>query len=99
MWGLPSESRQEIRLGRLVFGVGGAARAARGSDLSFENEKNGGRRRKSDPRSVIDIADKPHPRKKGAAPADVGNALRSVYQRTIDESIPPDLLDLLGKLG
>jgi hypothetical protein len=67
--------------------------------LSFENQKDGDRRRKSDPRSVTAIAEKPHSRKKGTAPADVGNALRSVYQRTVNESIPPDLLDLLGKLG
>ncbi|HST37764.1 MAG TPA: NepR family anti-sigma factor [Allosphingosinicella sp.] len=29
---------------------------------------------------------------------DVGNALKSVYDRTLNEAIPPDLLDLLGKL-
>lgn len=29
---------------------------------------------------------------------DMGAALRSVYQRTIDERVPDDLLDLLGKL-
>ena len=29
----------------------------------------------------------------------VGPALRSVYQATVDESIPDDLLDLLGKLS
>ena len=29
---------------------------------------------------------------------DMGAALRSVYQRTVDEAIPDDLLDLLGKL-
>ena len=29
---------------------------------------------------------------------DMGAALRSIYQRTIDESVPDDLLDLLGKL-
>lgn len=28
----------------------------------------------------------------------LGNALRSVYQQTVNEEIPPDLLDLLGKL-
>jgi hypothetical protein len=28
----------------------------------------------------------------------MGHALRSVYQRTIDEQIPPEMLDLLGKL-
>jgi hypothetical protein len=29
---------------------------------------------------------------------DVGSALRTIYQKTVDETIPPDLLDLLGKL-
>jgi hypothetical protein len=29
---------------------------------------------------------------------DVGNALKSVYDRALNEAIPPDLLDLLGKL-
>lgn len=29
---------------------------------------------------------------------DMGAALRSVYQKTVDETIPADLLDLLGKL-
>jgi hypothetical protein len=29
----------------------------------------------------------------------VGHALRSVYQRTVNEDIPPEMLDLLGKLG
>jgi hypothetical protein len=29
---------------------------------------------------------------------DMGAALRSVYQRTVDETVPDDLLSLLGKL-
>ena len=29
---------------------------------------------------------------------EVGSALRSVYQRTVSEKVPDDLLDLLGKL-
>lgn len=29
---------------------------------------------------------------------DMGSALRSVYQQTIDEKIPDEMLDLLGKL-
>ena len=28
----------------------------------------------------------------------MGAALRSVYQRTVDETVPDDLLSLLGKL-
>jgi len=30
---------------------------------------------------------------------DVGNALRSIYQKTVDESVPQEMIDLLGKLG
>lgn len=30
---------------------------------------------------------------------DVGSALRSAYQKTVDEDVPDDLLDLLGKLN
>jgi len=37
----------------------------------------------------------PRAEKKG----DVGNALRSIYQQTVDEAIPSEMLDLLGKLG
>lgn len=30
---------------------------------------------------------------------DMGAALRSVYQKTVDEAVPDEFLDLLGKLG
>lgn len=41
------------------------------------------------------------PRLEGRKPAggEVGKALRSVYDHTLNEEIPPDMLDLLGKLG
>ena len=29
---------------------------------------------------------------------DMGAALRTVYQKTVDESVPPEMLDLLSKL-
>jgi hypothetical protein len=29
---------------------------------------------------------------------DMGAALRTVYQRTVEDAIPPEMLDLLGKL-
>ena len=29
----------------------------------------------------------------------VGSALRSVYQKAVDEPVPDDLMDLLGKLS
>lgn len=32
------------------------------------------------------------------ADRDMGAALRSVYQRTVDEAVPDDLMALLGKL-
>lgn len=40
----------------------------------------------------------------GRAPApppsgDLGQALRSVYDGALNEDIPPEMLDLLGKLG
>ena len=31
-------------------------------------------------------------------PGDMGQALRGVYQKTIEEAIPDEMLDLLGKL-
>ena len=42
------------------------------------------------------------PRDKGARKhraADLGRALRSVYDDTLRESVPDDFLDLLGKLS
>jgi hypothetical protein len=33
-----------------------------------------------------------------AKEADLGNALRSVYQQTVAEQVPSEMLDLLGKL-
>ena len=38
------------------------------------------------------------PRKK-RGPTEVGQALRSAYRQTMEEDIPPEMLDLLGKLG
>lgn len=42
------------------------------------------------------------PRKRRSSPAkgdaQVANALRSVYQRAVDEDIPSEMLDLLRKL-
>jgi hypothetical protein len=36
---------------------------------------------------------------KGAGPDTVGDALHSVYDIALAEAIPPEMLDLLGKLG
>jgi hypothetical protein len=36
--------------------------------------------------------------KVGSKDRDMGAALRSVYQRTVEEAVPDEMLDLLGKL-
>lgn len=66
--------------------------------LSLQADKDGQRRRKPDPENEMP-EETPRTKKKRGAPAEVGNALRSAYQRVINEDIPPEMLDLLGKLG
>lgn len=66
--------------------------------LSFENEKDGERRRKAPSGGDNASAKSAQRAKKGDGP-EVGSALRSVYDATLNESIPPEMLDLLGKLG
>ncbi len=69
--------------------------------LSFGNDQDGERPRGSEGKVVREQDGKsrqPRPDKKEQKP-EVGLALRSIYQRTVDESIPPEMLDLLGKLG
>ena len=76
--------------------------------MTFQDDKDGERRRRSD-----DEVDSTSPtsgangagangsglrRKRPPAP-EFGNALKSAYQRTLAEDIPPEMLDLLGKLG
>ncbi len=68
--------------------------------MGFENEKDADTRRRSAQTSAVDPSPRPKPgKKKGTDAPDVGHALRSAYERTVNEQIPPDLLDLLGKLG
>lgn len=48
-----------------------------------------------------DTPDKASAQKNGKPRADdrdMGSALRSVYQQTVEEQIPSEMLDLLGKL-
>lgn len=66
--------------------------------MAFADEKDGERRRKPDQDPGARAQDKPSPRTKRAAP-EIGNALKSAYQQTVNEDIPPEMLDLLGKLG
>jgi hypothetical protein len=65
--------------------------------LSFTDDREGRRRRKPDPDSSPGAPSRS--RKRRSAPGEVGQALRSAYQRMVDEDIPPEMLDLLGKLG
>jgi hypothetical protein len=66
--------------------------------LSFEDETDRRRRPESSPAS--ETHDLPSSKKKKRAPnAEVGHALRSAYRQAVEEDIPPELLDLLGKLG
>jgi hypothetical protein len=65
--------------------------------LSFENES--GRRRKPDPTPPANSVDMPRSRKKRGPNAEIGQALRQAYRDAVDETIPPEMLDLLGKLG
>jgi Anti-sigma factor NepR len=65
-------------------------------DLSFENES--GRRRKPDPSPPADSKSMTKSGKKRPN-AEIGHALRKAYSDAVDEAIPPEMLDLLGKLG
>ena len=65
--------------------------------MSFENERE--RRRKSDPSPPADSDDMPKSRKRRVPNAEIGQALRKAYCDAVDETIPPEMLDLLGKLG
>ena len=65
--------------------------------MSFENES--GRRRKTDPSPPVDSENMEKTGKKRAPNAEIGQALRKAYSDAVDEAIPPEMLDLLGKLG
>jgi hypothetical protein len=85
-----------------TFFVVRARQPPRGVDiLSFMSGKNGETRRR--PEQPSDIEAQSHPRqkkrKRTAESVEVGQALRAAYERTVGESIPPEMLDLLGKLG
>lgn len=69
--------------------------------MSFANERDDERRGAPGQSIEQGTSEINTPRKKRekAPNVEVGHALRSVYQRTIDEDIPMEMLDLLGKLG
>jgi hypothetical protein len=57
--------------------------------LTFQDERDRDRRRKSDQGPNSGTADAPPSRKRKSPPTEVGDALRSVYQRAVNEDIPP----------
>ena len=67
--------------------------------MSFQEDRDGRRRRKPDPESESSVVPAPRTRPRRGSDDEVGNALRSAYERMVNEDIPPEMLDLLGKLG
>lgn len=63
------------------------------------SDKDDERRRRSAPSPASHEPEAPKAKKNRGATPEVGHALRAAYQQTIDENIPPEFLDLLGKLG
>jgi hypothetical protein len=80
----------------------GAAPAPRGvDDLSFENEGDheNERRPKTDVSPLADSEDTPRKNKRRGSNSEIGQALRQAYSDAVEESVPPEFLDLLGRLG
>jgi hypothetical protein len=50
-------------------------------------------------KNLSDSDKKPPRGPKRSGGSDVGKALRTVYDDALKEDIPPEMLDLLGKLG
>ena len=67
--------------------------------MTFHNELERERRRKAETEDSAEPGSERRPRNKKKQSADVGDALRTVYERAVSEDIPPEMLDLLGKLG
>ncbi|HJQ17960.1 MAG TPA: NepR family anti-sigma factor [Allosphingosinicella sp.] len=67
--------------------------------MSLQDDRESGRRRKSGPAHETDSS--PVPRRKRRKLSDepeIGSALRSIYDKALEETIPREMLDLLGKL-
>jgi hypothetical protein len=65
--------------------------------VSLQDDRDATRRRKPASSAESSKASSSHRRKSPAG--DVGRALRSAYREVVDEDIPPEMIDLLGKLG
>jgi hypothetical protein len=68
--------------------------------LAFVDDKDGQRgQRSSSHRPEADAGEQPVRAKKRPPIPEVGSALRSAYEQAVNEDIPAEMLDLLGKLG
>lgn len=71
--------------------------------MTFREDKKGTGKRKSVSNAKTPSKSNLHDGDRGARRrqpvGDVGAALRSVYDRAVKEDIPPEMLELLGKLG
>lgn len=68
--------------------------------MSFENEGDdeNDRRPRTDPTPQADSEDMPRSRKRRGSNSEIGQALRKAYSDAVDETVPPEFLDLLGRL-
>jgi hypothetical protein len=68
--------------------------------LAFGNDEDGkGRRRRPQSSRSDGTHDPASPARAKPVSSGVGNALREAYQEALREDVPPEMLDLLGKLG
>ena len=86
--------------GASLTGLDFGRRAPRGViDLTLPAEKKGKRPARQDSSGKTShIAPETRGRKRTPS-GEIGSALRSVYDGALNEDIPPEMLDLLGKLG
>jgi hypothetical protein len=69
------------------------------NDLTLPAEKKTRRRARSGSAGRIPPIATERRGGKRAPSGEIGSALRSVYDGALNEDIPPEMLDLLGKLG
>ena len=68
-------------------------------DLAFEKDEDDKDRRSKSATGTEDMDSTTTPARKKAGASGVGSALREAYQEALREDVPPEMLDLLGKLG
>lgn len=66
---------------------------SKGKTILAANEKHVKRQARPNPTDTV------FSEKGAAGDSPLGEALRSIYQQTIDEEIPREFLDILGKLA